>query len=187
MIAAPGPGPGNGAARSSHGGQRCTKGAADVIRFELEHLFAGDVGRRPARASRLLIAFALSCAMALAGCAQQRPAQREVKAEPAPAAAPMSVAVAPAAVAPAPVAERPQWRVRRPARALLVSQPAPDCEFRGTDRKTVDEVEWARLKLDYERQCYQRAEKVTRERLRQLQASSRCEIEPARHPLTTIR
>jgi hypothetical protein len=187
MIAALGPGPGNGAARSSHGGPRCTKGAADVIRFKLENLRTGDLGRWRARPSRLLILSALSCAMALAGCAQQRPAQREATAEPAPVTAPMSVAVAPAAAAPAPAAQRPQWRVRRPARALLVSQPAPDCEFRGTDRKTVDEVEWARLKLDYERQCYQRAEKVARERLRLLQASSRCEIEPARHPLTTVR
>jgi hypothetical protein len=151
-------------------------------------LRAGDLGRLPARASRLLMLSGLSCAMAVAGCAQ-RPAQQEVKAEPVPAAAAAPAAAAPIVVAsaPAPAVQRPQWRVRRPARALLVSQPAPDCEFRGTDRKTVDEVEWGRLKLDYERQCYQRAEKVARERLRLLQASSRCEIETVRHPLTTIR
>jgi hypothetical protein len=45
----------------------------------------------------------------------------------------------------------------------------------------VDPNEWARLKLEYERQCYQDAEKAARERLSQLQASSTCEIEPVRH------
>jgi hypothetical protein len=104
--------------------------------------------------------------MVLAGCARN-PAQREVKAEP----------VQPAA----PARGYPELRIRRPARALLASQPAPDCEFRGADRNTVDPEEWARLRLDYERQCYRRAEKIARERLRQLQASSKCEVEPVRH------
>jgi hypothetical protein len=78
-------------------------------------------------------------------------------------------------------------QIRRPDRALLVSQPAPDCEFKRSDLKTVDPDQWARLKLDYERQCYQDAEKMVRDRLRLLQAASRCEIEPTRQPLTTIR
>jgi hypothetical protein len=106
--------------------------------------------------------------MAVAGCARN-PAGPEVKAAPVPAATPAR--------------GYPEVRIHRPARALLVSQPAPDCEFRGADRNTVDPDEFTRLKLDYERQCYQRAEKVARERLRQLQASSRCEIEPARRSL----
>jgi hypothetical protein len=38
----------------------------------------------------------------------------------------------------------------------------------------------ARLKLDYERQCYKRAEESVRSRLKLLQASGSCEIEPAR-------
>ena len=130
--------------------------------FELEYMRA--LGPSPARARRLVTLFVISCAMAVAGCARN-PGPREVKAEPAPA---------PAAT---PAQGYPELRIRRPARALLVSQPAPDCEFRG-DRNTVDPNEFARLKLDYERQCYQRAEKVARARLRQLQMSSKCEVEP---------
>ncbi len=136
--------------------------------FELENMRAGALAPLPARARRLLTLVVISCAMAVAGCARD-PAQREVKADPVPAATPAR--------------GYPEVRIHRPARALLVSQPAPDCEFRGADRNTVDPDEFTRLKLDYERQCYQRAEKVARERLRQLQASSRCEIEPVRHSL----
>jgi hypothetical protein len=53
--------------------------------------------------------------------------------------------------------------------ALLAPQPAPDCKFDEPVSKTVDPDQWARLKLDYERQCYQHAEKVVRERLVSLQ------------------
>jgi hypothetical protein len=35
----------------------------------------------------------------------------------------------------------------------------------------VDPNEWARLKIDYERQCYQDAEKIARDRLGLLQLS----------------
>jgi hypothetical protein len=131
---------------------------------------AGE-GSRPLRtlASRLLTLCALSCAMAVAGCVS---AQREVKVDPAPAAAPAEV--------------HSQVRIHRPSRALLAPQPAPDCELKASDLKTVDPDQWARLKLDYERQCYQAAEKMVRDRLRLLQASSRCEIEAARPPLATI-
>ena len=139
--------------------------------LELEDRIANALGRLPIRARKLLAVSAMACAMAVAGCARN-PAQREVQAEPIQAAPP--------------VQRQPEFRIRRPSRALLVSQPAPDCEFRGTNRNTVDEVEFARLKLDYERQCYQRAEKVARDRLQKLQAA-RCEIEPVRRPLTTIR
>ena len=142
-------------------------------RFELGHISAGALGRLPALVPKLLTVSAISCAMAVAGCARN-PAQPEVRAEPIVKAEPMHAA--------APARGYPELRIRRPARALLVSQPAPDCEFRGADRNTVDPEEWSRLKLDYERQCYQRAEKIGRDRLRQLQASSsRCEIEPVRH------
>jgi hypothetical protein len=103
--------------------------------------------------------------VAVAGCAQN-PTQREFQADPNHAAAP--------------VQSYPEVRIRRPDRALLVPQPAPDCELKGSDLKTVDPDQWARLKLDFERQCYQRAEKIARDRLRLLQASSRCEIEPVR-------
>jgi hypothetical protein len=68
----------------------------------------------------------------------------------------------------------------RPDRALLVPQPAPDCRFGWSDLKTVDPDQWARLKVDSERKCYQRAEKIARERLRLLQASVACETTTAR-------
>lgn len=68
----------------------------------------------------------------------------------------------------------------RPHRALLVPQPAPDCGFGRSDPKTLDPDQWTRLQLEYERKCYQNAEKIVRERLRQLQTAVRCEAEPAR-------
>jgi hypothetical protein len=127
-------------------------------------------GALRAFASKLVTLCAISCATAVAGCASNS-AQREVKTDPA--AAPAEI--------------HSQLRIHRRNRALLTPQPAPDCELRASDLKTVDPDQWARLKLDYERQCYQAAEKMARDRLRLLQASSRCEIEPARHPLATIR
>jgi hypothetical protein len=68
----------------------------------------------------------------------------------------------------------------RPERALLSPQPAPDCRFAWSDLKTLDPDQWARLKVESERKCYQRAEKIARERLRQLQASVTCEVATAR-------
>jgi hypothetical protein len=53
--------------------------------------------------------------------------------------------------------------------ALLTPQPEPDCELGGPDPKTVDPDQWARLKLDYQRQCFQKAEQATRQRLALLQ------------------
>jgi hypothetical protein len=70
-----------------------------------------------------------------------------------------------------------ELRVRRPDPALLEPQWAPDCEFKRADLKVVDPEEWARLKTEYERQCYRDAERAARERLSQLQESSSCEIE----------
>jgi hypothetical protein len=67
---------------------------------------------------------------------------------------------------------------------LLSAQPAPDCEFKRSDLKTVDPDEWIRLKVEYERQCYLDAEKAARERLTLLQTSSTCEIEPVRQRKT---
>ena len=55
--------------------------------------------------------------------------------------------------------------------ALLKPQPAPDCDYGRADLRTVDPDEWARLKAEYERQCYRDAEKASRERLARLQAS----------------
>lgn len=58
---------------------------------------------------------------------------------------------------------------------MLVPQRAPDCVFGRPELKTLDPEQWARLKVEYERQCYQRAEQKVRERLRQLQAAMKCE------------
>jgi len=112
-------------------------------------------------APRLLAVFAIACATALAACAS-RSTQQEAEPIEAPP-------------------------VRRFDRALLTSQPAPDCEFRGADLKTMDPDVFARLKLDYERQCFQRAEKIARARLRVLQASNRCEVDPDRYSPSTLR
>jgi hypothetical protein len=64
---------------------------------------------------------------------------------------------------------------------MLVPQSAPDCVFRRGDLKTADPDLWAKLKIEYERQCYEAAERSVRERLARLQAASRCETEAAVH------
>ena len=116
--------------------------------------------------------------MSLAGCARN-PAQRDIspalhESKAAPNRAPLR---ARRSSEPVRYAEP---KIRRPNLALLSPQPAPDCEFNRSDLKTVDPDEWARLKVEYERQCYLDAEKAARERLVLLQSSSTCEIEPVR-------
>jgi hypothetical protein len=125
--------------------------------------------------SRPLTVAVVVLALGIGGCARNpadrelNPVQREIKATHvrSPARA-------------RPHAETPQHvelRVRRPDPALLAAQPPPNCELKRADFKTVDPDEWARLKTEYERQCYQDAEKAARDRLSQLQASGSCEIE----------
>jgi hypothetical protein len=63
--------------------------------------------------------------------------------------------------------------------ALLVPARAPDCGFGRSDLKTLDPDQWMHLKSEFEKKCYQHAEKMVRERLRQLQVASRCGIEQA--------
>lgn len=48
--------------------------------------------------------------------------------------------------------------------------------------EAADPIELARLKIEFERQCYKNAEKAARDRLSLLQASSTCEIERTQHP-----
>lgn len=129
-------------------------------------------------APKLLTVGVILCSMSFAGCARN-PAQREV-----------SPALHEGKASPirAPVRTRrysepyryAEPKIRRPELALLSPQPAPDCEFKRSNLKTVDPDEWSRLKVEFERQCYQDAEKAARERLVLLQASSTCEIEPVR-------
>ncbi|HKU05597.1 MAG TPA: hypothetical protein VJR30_05975 [Bradyrhizobium sp.] len=97
-------------------------------------------------------AMLLAVLVVVAGCAQQR-SQQEANAalvEPEPA----------------------QPAYCQPA-------PAPDCEFKSANRRTVDPAEFARLKLAYERRCIRHAEKAERERMRELQAAGVCEGRPA--------
>ena len=63
----------------------------------------------------------------------------------------------------------------RPDPALLAPQSEPYCVFRRAELKTIDPEQWARLKIEYERQCYQKAERTVRERLNRLQGANRCE------------
>jgi hypothetical protein len=126
--------------------------------------------------TKLLTISVVFCAMAVAGCARN-PAPREF--------VPVRHEVRAAPVRTHRYTEPRRYaelRIHRSDPALLAPQPAPDCEFKRTDVGTVDPNEWARLKIDYERQCYQNAEKIARDRLRLLQASSTCEIEPVQHP-----
>lgn len=91
-----------------------------------------------------LIVALIASAIALAGCARQQDQQQ-----------------AHAAAAP-------------PPPAYCQPSASPDCKFRGATRRTMDPVEFARLKHDYERRCIRRAERSDRERLRQLQAAGAC-------------
>jgi hypothetical protein len=147
-----------------------------------------EAGKRPHAAGlkshglKLLTIGIILCSMSLAGCARNT-AQREVS----PAlqegkAPPVRAPVRPRRYAePSRYVERYRYvepKIRRPDLALLSPQPAPDCEFKRSDLKTVDPDEWGRLKVEYERQCYLDAEKTARDRLALLQASATCEIEP---------
>ena len=64
-------------------------------------------------------------------------------------------------------------RVRWPEAALLAPQQGPDCEFRGANTEAMDAGELARLKIEYERQCFQNAERAARDRLNSLQSAVR--------------
>jgi hypothetical protein len=75
-------------------------------------------------------------------------------------------------------AAAPPWRfaapVPLPSRALLAAPRQPDCEYRRIglgDTMLESDEDAARHKLEYERQCYRRAEMMMRARLRRLQAS----------------
>ena len=149
----------------------------------------GPVSPRP----RLFTVSAVAAMMALGGCAREpshrefNSSQREVRTSHVRPTLHARIRVKPQ--------QQPQaeLRVHRPDPALLAPQPAPDCEFKRSDVKAVDPNEWGRLKTEYERQCYQDAEKAARDRLKQLQASSLCEVEripqnrPHRRYRTAIR
>jgi hypothetical protein len=115
----------------------------------------------PARTARSLVAAPLVLA-ALSACA------------PTPAPGDAQAAVAPAR------AEMQEMPACRPDPALFTPPAAPDCVFGRRELKTLDPDQWARLKIEYERQCYRAAERAVRERLKLLQAATRCEIDVRR-------
>jgi len=119
---------------------------------------------------KLLNLAAISLAVAVSGCAQN-PGPHEMAARPPQVRTASAAPVAPARRH----AERTylQARIRRFDPALLAPQPAPDCEYRKSDVKTVDPDEWVRLKSEYELQCYRETEKAARTRLGLLQSSVR--------------
>jgi hypothetical protein len=99
---------------------------------------------------------ALACVLVVSGCAGSAP-QIETRSEPVHTPAQMC----------------------HIDRTLLTPVRAPDCGFGRADLKTVDPEQWSRLKLEFERKCYQNAEKIARERLRRLQVAARCEVQTA--------
>ena len=120
-----------------------------------------------------------------------RPGVRENFGNPVRSAAALSAIVSAIALAgcagspPGPshadAAESAETRACLPDPALLTPQPAPDCEFGRSDRKTLDGEQWSRLKLEYERNCYRNAEKIARARLRKLQQAGKCAIASVQH------
>jgi hypothetical protein len=70
-------------------------------------------------------------------------------------------------------------RLPLPDRALLTAQPEPDCEVKATAPDAAKGAEQSdpkaslalRIKLEYERECYRKAEMRVRDRLKRLQAS----------------
>jgi hypothetical protein len=141
-----------------------------------------QAGKRPHAASlksfgpKLLTVCVILSSLSFAGCARN-PAQREVSPALHEGKAPPTRAPVRTRRYAEPV-RYAEPKIRRPDLALLSPQPAPDCEFKRSDLKTVDPDEWSRLKVEYERQCYLDAEKAARDRLALLQAASTCEIEP---------
>jgi hypothetical protein len=125
--------------------------------------------KRFAIASRIAhrLASALPVFLSLAACAPTR--------APDAAQAPQAQAQLQTEAVAAPAhAELQPPQLCRPDAALLAPQRAPDCVFGRPELKTLDPDQWARLKVEFERQCYQRAERTVRERLRQLQAAAKC-------------
>ena len=72
-----------------------------------------------------------------------------------------------------------QAAAAQPAPAYCEARPAPDCQLKESTLKTVDPAEFARLKVAYERRCIRHAEKVERERMRELHAAGACQGRPA--------
>jgi hypothetical protein len=146
-------------------------GCCELVRTQLRP--NGPLSSSP----KLLTISVIVLAMGLTGCARN-PVHRDLNLVPREVRA-TPVRLPSRADAHVQARQHAELHVRSPDPALLAPQPAPDCEFKRVDIKAVDPDEWLRLKTEYERQCYQDAEKAARDRLSQLQASGACEIERA--------
>jgi len=144
----------------------CADGAREFAKAEPRRI------RLPSPASGLASASVIVAAMTLTACARN-PAQHELN--PVQREAGVAAFCKPARhrIVYAAAPRRTEPRMSRPDPALLEPQTTPNCEFRRADIKAVDPDEWARLRTEYERQCYQDAEKTVRDRLNQLQAAIR--------------
>src|SRR5438477_5916886 len=146
-----------------------TRGSAEIMNSDhrttesLDRRIGAECRATVARAGKLPNIGAIICVLAMSGCAGNAP-QPESRSEPI-----RSGAAAPAAVSP----------MCHIDRSLLAPARAPDCGFGRSDLKTLDPEQWSHLKIEFEKKCYQHAEKMVRERLRQLQVASRCGIEQA--------
>jgi len=118
---------------------------------------------RASLAAKLPKLAAIVCVLAISGCAGNAP-QPESRSEPMRSGAA------------APGSDPQMCHIDR---ALLVPARAPDCGFGRSNLKTLDPDQWAHLKIEFEKKCYQHAEKMVRERLQQLQVASRCGIQQA--------
>lgn len=65
-----------------------------------------------------------------------------------------------------PAHPQPERQAHPSIRTLVVRRPAPRCDLAGLEVDTVDADLWTRLKLDYERHCYKRADILVPGRLR---------------------
>lgn len=169
-------------ARSAHGADD----GCDLAKPQLRLSSLLALAPKPP-AIRLLAISVFVLALGLAGCARNpargdldvhrdfKPAHRVVRATP--------VRLPPRTRVRAETPPPAELRVRRPDPVLLTAQPAPQCAFTNTDLKAVDPDQWERLKTEFERKCYQDAEKADRDRLSQLQAASTCEIERVPRPV----
>jgi hypothetical protein len=150
-------------------------GVSSVFEFRVTRTWKAGVAARPFRVKKLI--FLAVCAACLAGCATQQTMSGAVpKATSKASASAKTISARSNFARPHPTRTRFAGRrstanasIPLPGPALLERQPSPDCEFRGTP--TGNAGEDARMRLDYQQQCYRHAEGIVRTRLDTLQDS----------------
>jgi hypothetical protein len=163
-------------------GQGASAGIFFEFRMMQSSLGSISVDCMNANGSRWLRAVALSLALTTAGCSssstQDKSDSTQGRSIQDKWTQDRSIQDKSAAYRTVPAHSQPGWQARRSYRALVARQPAPDCELAGPEPDTFDADLWARLKLDYEGNCYKQAELLARKRMQQLLASGKCRIEP---------